>query len=170
MNQRQYEGMERFLKHLPNSEDLALIVLKGHLLLEAEINDNLALALEDPDALKGARLSFAQRVAVLKAVEGKRSTLNLRDGLVQKLNKIRNLLAHHLEHAAIDSEIALFLEEVDKLDIRKDLRDLPVAERLKLGLARLCGEMAGGRAAVKNLTIGSAKGTPNKSLERTRDR
>lgn len=170
MNQRQYEGMERFLKHLPNSDDLVLIILKGHLLFEAEINDSLELALADPGELKGARLSFAQRVAVLKAVEGKRSTLNLRDALVQKLNKIRNLLAHHLEHAVIDAEIAGFLEEVKKLNIRKDIEQLPVPEQLKMGLARLCGEMAGGRSAFKDLKIESAKGTPNKSLARTRER
>jgi hypothetical protein len=170
MNERHYPGMDRFLKHLPDSDDLALIILKGHLLLEAEINDNLALALADPDALKGARLSFVQRAAVLKAVEGKKSTLHLREGLILKLNKIRNLLAHHLEHAAIDPEVLLFVEETDKLSERQDLKEMPIAVRLKAGLARLCGEMAGGRSVLEDLKIASVKGTPNTSLERTRER
>jgi hypothetical protein len=146
--------MDRFLRHLPESDDLTLIILKGHLLLEAEINDTLAVLLKEPEALKGARLSFAQRVAVLKAVEGGTSTAKLRDGLIQKLNKIRNLLAHHLEPTSIEAEIKTFLEDAEKLTDRKGIAEQPIPARLKFSLARLCGEMAGGRSALKDHTSG----------------
>jgi hypothetical protein len=169
MIEREHEGLQRFLRHLPESDDLALIILKGHLLLEAEINDTLLVHLKDPDALKGARLSFSQRAAVLRAVEGPIGAAKLRENEIQKLNKIRNLLAHHLEPAGLEAEVSAFLEETDRLTSREDIKSLPVPERLKLALSRLCGELAGGRSAFKDLKISTIRSTPNKSLERSRD-
>ena len=40
MNKKIEAGFERFNMHIPKSNDMTLIILKGHLLVEQEINDS----------------------------------------------------------------------------------------------------------------------------------
>ncbi len=53
MEQIEFEKRsERFFKHLPETDDLTLLVLKGHLLIEEQLNDALAKCCESPESLE----------------------------------------------------------------------------------------------------------------------
>jgi hypothetical protein len=49
----------RFRRHFPRrSNDFALVVLKGHLLVEESVNHLLTALLHRPEAIEGANLRF----------------------------------------------------------------------------------------------------------------
>jgi hypothetical protein len=57
----------RFRRLLPARHNPELIVLKGHLLVEAELTAFLAAASRHPDQLNDARLSFVQKTCLVRA-------------------------------------------------------------------------------------------------------
>lgn len=59
---------ERFRKHLPRSNDLSLITLKGHLLMEEQINRILDVFLTNPRALDAARPNLFLRLRLVRAL------------------------------------------------------------------------------------------------------
>jgi hypothetical protein len=104
--------VERFRAHLPETKEIALIVLKGHLLVEELINDLLEEELPNPITLRRGRFTFFQRLLILDALIPW-NTLELRAdalSLVEKLNTLRNRLAHHLEPADLNRCIREFLD------------------------------------------------------------
>ena len=53
-----YDFDSRFRRHFPGrSNDFSLVVLKGHLLLEENVNRLLAALLHTPEAIEGADLA-----------------------------------------------------------------------------------------------------------------
>lgn len=86
----------RFRKHLPKGDDLTLIILKGHLLVEEHLYDLVSQHLERPLCLKKAQLSFAKLRWIAEGL-----TYDSADRWVwraiSQLNTIRNDLAHSLE-------------------------------------------------------------------------
>lgn len=77
--------------------EVELILLKGHLILEQAINQHLQLYIENRKHLDSLNLMFAKKVDLLLALEGEKPNAwqqyapNIKD-----LNKIRNKLAHQL--------------------------------------------------------------------------
>jgi hypothetical protein len=146
------ESEERFRRHMPRSGDLTLIILKGHLLVEEQLNAFIAAHMQRPEELDSARLSFSQRVALAKALAPSRSK---HFDAVNKLNRLRNDLAHRLESQDRDRLIEEFA-----LPARDEPR--PIANRLKDRIAFMCGflegategvlESKGGKRSADNLT------------------
>jgi hypothetical protein len=85
----------RYDDHMPHTDDLALIVLKGHLLIEEVLVELARLALPQPQYLDEARLRFHQLACVVRAVVPRKS--NDCWQLVFSLNALRNDLVHNLE-------------------------------------------------------------------------
>ena len=94
--------LRRMIEHLPNGNDLTLIVLKGHLLIEERLLDLVRLRLGSDDAtLNEARLRFSQLVPLARAASGRPGYPWFWRAL-QKLNSLRNDLAHHLEPKQVE--------------------------------------------------------------------
>jgi hypothetical protein len=153
------DSFARFLRHLPKSDDLSLIILKGHLLIEEELNDALAAHMADPDRLFQARLSFSQRLNVLVGITGEGNAFHHRLTAVEKLNSLRNQLAHNLEPKGIGTRIEEFLRELEDPGSAKELRKQKVSERLKSCIALMCGEFSGWKRAARMLRIPHSKDT-----------
>lgn len=85
----------RYDDHMPDTDDLTLVVLKGHLLVEEVMIELASLVLPHSDCLDSARLTFYQRACVVKAAIPSRATDCWE--LIFKLNSLRNDLAHNLE-------------------------------------------------------------------------
>ena len=138
---------DRFKKHLPRSKDLTLIVLKGHLLLEEVINLWLTQLLKNPSALNLSELSFSKRLCLLRSL--------LPDGsfsdafkATEKLNVLRNKLAHHLDHPKIESLINDFVGVLEDPDTPiEEYQREPVHKRLKSCISFLCGQLYGAQEA-----------------------
>ena len=84
---------------------MTLIILKGHLLVEEELNGFLVHCSFQPAALEDARLTFLQKLRVVRAFYPLRQTA-IEWGLAEELNKLRNKISHHAEvldlHSLVD--------------------------------------------------------------------
>jgi hypothetical protein len=138
-----------FERHFPErSNDLTLVVLKGHLLLEQSINRLLAVLLRFPEAIEGANLRFHQKVCLIRALSP--TQLPVMPGaadvldVVEKLNTLRNRLAHHLDHPEIEArakEILSLCEVPKDLMVKKpgdEMEADPLIHQLKQKIAWVC--------------------------------
>ncbi|WP_417667564.1 hypothetical protein [Pseudidiomarina sp.] len=93
-------------------EDLTLIVLKGHLLVEEQVRVMVYDRLLKPEELQ--RFSFAQYLSLAKAMyelpEGETWLWNA----IAKLNQLRNAMAHELTPGDIDKKIDMFCSAVPR--------------------------------------------------------
>lgn len=135
------------------SDDLTLVVLKGHLLVEEELNEILSMKLRVPEAIFQARLSFSQRLAVLRALAGDegRGTFSL-DAL-NRLNALRNQLAHNLEPRQLEKRVKAFLVELEAPGLEEEFSQEKLSTRLKRCIALLCGRLSGWRQGLRSLQI-----------------
>jgi hypothetical protein len=86
----------KFMELLPDTEDLTLITLKGHLIVEEILYFIVLKHCTFPKYLDEARLSFAQLTNLAKAM----INIPLHEcafPAISKLNKLRNNLAHNIE-------------------------------------------------------------------------
>ena len=67
ITQRQLDAFRRFLKLLPHGQDLALVILKGHLLIEEQIKPIISERVKKPEALSDARLTYYQYICIAEA-------------------------------------------------------------------------------------------------------
>lgn len=78
----------------PKIEDPTHSLLKAHLLFERLFDEFFHRQLPNPEALKGARLTFAQKLALAKALAKDVAASDWRWQATARLNKLRNSLAH----------------------------------------------------------------------------
>ncbi|MDD5058641.1 MAG: hypothetical protein PHQ60_12295 [Sideroxydans sp.] len=108
-----FEAVERYFEHLPPADDLTLLILKGHLLIEELLRQLVDQALIKPMALKDARLETHQCICLAEAMFYDRVPSWLWDAL-KKLNSIRNKLAHNLNPVGFEHKVADFNEFVNE--------------------------------------------------------
>jgi hypothetical protein len=144
---------DRFWRHFPRrSEDVALVVLKGHLLLEESVNSLLASLLLFPEAIEGANLRFHQKLCLIEAL------LPVDPDMMEaaeKLNTMRNRLAHHLDYPQIEAQVKDFLSLCEALKDPDEPNDPeteaePIILRLMRALTYLCGRFAGMSRALED--------------------
>lgn len=128
------EAIRRFVRHLPRTEDMTLVILKGHLLIEALLREVIARKFAKPESLKEAKLGFSQCVFIAEAIYAKETPSWLWVAL-HKLNTIRNHLAHNLEPKGVEDRIADFVDYVEGYrDKSPGLRSVAKGHPLKLAL------------------------------------
>lgn len=96
----------RDLHLLLDGDDLALVTLKGHLIVEGVLFAVVAESLPGPIYLEKARLTFFQLMHVAR---GMHCSPLVRDDiwdLMGELNALRNALAHNLEPKGITPKVA----------------------------------------------------------------
>lgn len=91
----------RFDEHMADVDDLALIVLKGHLLIEEMLLELAALLVAHPDHLTRANLGFHKLACIDRAL-AKGEAGNKCWDLILGINSLRNQLAHKLEPPDLD--------------------------------------------------------------------
>jgi hypothetical protein len=89
---------EKFLRLVGemNVDEEALIVLKGHLVLEERLDAIFRKFVFNPEHLERAQLRFAQKIVIARSVSLDQDK-NLLWELIEKLNTLRNKLSHSLD-------------------------------------------------------------------------
>lgn len=133
---------QRFRRLLPARHNPELIVLKGHLLVEAELERFLQAASRHPDQLNDARLSFVQKTCLVRAFSGWPPKDSLWLFIIQ-LNVLRNRLAHRLEPGdigtQIDALLRIYCAEEFILPNSPRLRSTRLRQMLALVVAMMYG-------------------------------
>ena len=107
---RSLEDEEKFKRCFPETDDLLAIVLRGHLLVEEYIDRLNRHCFHYPEYYEQANFSFIKKLLLAKA----QVLLPHPDrdgffGTIEKLNELRNNLAHNLESPKIEDKILGFL-------------------------------------------------------------
>jgi len=119
---------------MPDIDDVSLIVLKGHLLLEEMLLELATLALEHPKHL--AKLSFHQLACLVLALMAEKPDDKCWE-LILQINSLRNRLAHKLQPPDLDQRIKQILaldkevQPIDDMIFDKSREDFEQAEGLR---------------------------------------
>jgi hypothetical protein len=130
------------IEHLDScGDDLTLLTLKGHLIIE-NLLDSILMRTLDLEALpEEHRLEFSQKLALVRAVVIAREPKPNADLFcaIGKLNKIRNDLAHELKHQSqIEDKVKSIISSYQsKTDIKLS-SGKPVAVLLRDCIVKLC--------------------------------
>ena len=105
--------LQRFAAHMPKVDDLTLVVLKGHLLLEEMLTLIISSSLPHPKLVRDVRLTFDRKVALSKALSWDQHKNHVWD-LIGAINTVRNEMAHRLEpstlHLKLKNLRALYMQ------------------------------------------------------------
>ena len=89
---------------LENINDIELSLLKCHLLIEKELERIVLIGAEKPKYISESRLTFSNKIALVRSFHNSKCESWVW-GAINKLNKVRNLMAHNLSSAQIESEV-----------------------------------------------------------------
>ena len=132
------ELMGKILTHIPEGTDISLTILKGHLIIEEELNNALNSKVKTKSYIENARLSFNQLLLVTKA-----HYINKENswcwGALIKLNKIRNSLSHYLEPEGLNDNLVEFINLVEAQ--HKNEEENTFHERLRHALAMVAAQI-----------------------------
>lgn len=99
-------GIDRFIQVItPNVGDPTYSVLRAHLLFEELLREFVAKQFAHPEALQGARLTFVQLLALARAAATTLEPNDWRWTALEKLNRLRNLLAHNIEAEVVVNKV-----------------------------------------------------------------
>src|SRR5918997_1507208 len=130
--------LARVLRYLEPIDDVTLLLLRSQLLVEQQINAALQKILPGAVALDVGRLTFYQRIQVMRALDVNKKVENaLR--FAERLNSIHNRLAHHLEPVGIDEATIGFVNDVAVAVSIKFEDALPMNVRMALCVGYICG-------------------------------
>lgn len=136
----------RYDEHMPDVDDVSLIILKGHLLVEEMLLELATLALAHPKHL--AKLSFHQLACLVRALVAEKPDDKCWE-LILQINSLRNRLAHKLEPPDLDQRIKRILaidnktQPFENLTLDKSGEDFEPAEGLRQAIVS-CRQFLGG--------------------------
>jgi len=108
------EVNQRFTDQLREVDDLALIVLKGHLVMEGLMNDAIEAFLLHAEFADVARMRVSQKIALCRAISTSDQNNRMWE-VISAINVVRNALSHSLDPErrarAIESLRKLYEEE-----------------------------------------------------------
>jgi len=118
------ENLRRYILRwddfMPDTDDLSLVVLKGHLLVEEMLSELLGHLLPFPQHLEGLHLSFHQKASIVRAACQYDENNEAWD-LITALNKTRNELIHNLEPPKLEKVLTTLFsvhKQVDVIDVQ----------------------------------------------------
>lgn len=148
----QSRNLARFTEQLQYVDELAAVVLKGHLVLEEQLDRIIRRFLFHPKHLDGASLRFHQKIKIAQSMslDGHENSIW---NLLLALNALRNNLAHSLEHdkrqSKLNHVLTLFASESDDTDSRTtDDAPLRDHEIVSLAMAMVLGFLGSFEAEV----------------------
>lgn len=100
---------ERFKEHLPETDDFALLTLKGHLLVEEILDVLIKSYCSEPQHLDNVEIRFFVKAKIARALVGGLFPESMWL-MIEALNTVRNDLAHNLESGKLKEKIQKFTD------------------------------------------------------------
>jgi hypothetical protein len=92
-------------KHLKDIDEIEIILLKGHLILEQILNEMLMIYIQDESDLDKLNLSFSRKLDLLSALMNGQKVSIFEFQQLREINRIRNRLAHVLDFSRNHSDL-----------------------------------------------------------------
>jgi hypothetical protein len=109
----QSQAVERMASLMPSQDDLTLVVIRGHLLVEEQLWSALKAHVHHPQAIEDAQLRFPQLLQIVKAVSAK-PVPELVVAAALKLNALRNAFAHQLEPKKLQEKVDALVRPLEQ--------------------------------------------------------
>lgn len=147
-------AVQKLWDHLGGPIDTTTRILKAHLIVEEEINAILEKLLPNAAALRGARLTFFQRVKLLRALDINPVLITGLDA-AEKLNAMRNTLAHQLVPTGLDNIVLEFVEQVRKAhpDLPELAEEVPLERKFLRCTIAVCGGLGAYRSTIGPIEV-----------------
>src|SRR4051812_19131504 len=107
LTEKQMAAIQRMAAHLPKENDLTLLVLKGHLLMEERLFELLEASVTRPEFVTEVNLRTGQLISLTKAMHWSDQWAWVWE-MASALNQLRNQLAHRLEPKDIERRLEQF--------------------------------------------------------------
>lgn len=91
-------------KHLKKADEIEVILLKGHLILEQILNELLSCHIKSEKSLNSLNLLFSKKLDLLIALDGEHF-LNSEIKHLREINRIRNKLAHKIDFSEYHKDL-----------------------------------------------------------------
>ena len=116
---------------------MTIIALKGHLLIEELLDEIIWAYCQSPEVLQDVEIRFPAKIKLVVALTGTHE-LSTVWRLCEKLNSLRNSLAHKIEHPSTQKKLNKFFAEFDDGNFEwrpttRDARDLWSAIAIQIG-------------------------------------
>lgn len=141
---------QKFREHFPIEGDIELMILKGHLLAEEEINSMIEKFANNIKYLHEAQLTFFQKICLLRALLPKVLHQSLYSA--EMLNRLRNKIAHSLEPKGLEDSINNFLISIDQ-EYKPSTSPELIRKKLIGCLARMHSGLSGYKSALSKMTF-----------------
>ena len=109
-------AMNRFQQEMERVDDIALVLLKGHLLIEEGLKKVIDQYVFHREHLSEARLTFNQKFLLARALCLRKNNFGEWE-LISAINSLRNILAHNLQSPdrikRLDKVKAIYFREAD---------------------------------------------------------
>ena len=148
------ERLARVGEHLYFADDIMLVVLKGHLLIEDSLVTIIRKFVPHGEFINEARLGFHQKVQIARSLSWDEHQNAMWD-LALGLNRVRNDMAHALEPPKVEDRIRALRTRyfeifADSKQIQKEKED-PDTEVLKYIVIVTLGFLSGFEKEVERL-------------------
>jgi hypothetical protein len=120
---KDYNRCAKLLKSC--GSDLTLLALKGHLLIEEQLFFALTDKIGHQVLLESARLSFRQKVKMVKTLieqHPSKSFWKKPFDCLENLNELRNDLAHTAEVTGIERKVDAFVDKMSRLKQKQSVQ------------------------------------------------
>ena len=102
---KEFEFEKLIRENLESLQDVELVLLKGHLIIEQLITELLELSLREPNRLNSINPMFAKKLEIYLAIEGNSIISSGLEIVLKELNALRNKLAHNLRHPNFENGV-----------------------------------------------------------------
>jgi hypothetical protein len=139
-----------YLDSLQTPNEIEQIILKTHLCSERLLEEIITISLPNPGAVLSARYTFANKLALVKAIAGLDNNRLEIISKIDVLNKIRNQMAHQIDSSKIASLFKkLCIEYPESTEL-----DYGSVQNIKTQIA----EIFGGLIALKEMVTLESQG------------
>jgi len=148
--------IDRVRQHLPQGNDLTLVALKGHLLVEEALDEIIAIGCVEPQHLETVEIPFRVKSPLARALFGHILWPGVWP-LIDALNTVRNDLAHNLHSPKLEKRIIHFLTvRREQAPLIHDGPEIPsdppeIADRFRSDVSLLLGQLTGGAIMIRTL-------------------
>ena len=133
--------LARISKFMKQESELELIILKGHLLIEEQLNNILEAARINQSKLGNLELQFFKKVLIANSLCWKSPDDEIWKFML-KINKLRNDLAHQLDSKKRDKLIEDVMSSHIKLlddDLVEETKKMSMKEQIDLSICLVLG-------------------------------
>lgn len=139
-------------ENLESIEDVELILLKGHLVIDQLLTELLQLSMKDPERLKSINPMFAKKLEIYLAIAGNSIITEGLEKTLKDLNSLRNKLSHNLKHPNFNKMLVEWVQRAARERIEDPDDSAIIKQHLIASVSYIAAFLSGVIHSMKHIT------------------